>query len=91
MTTQANQTDNNSISRKRKQEQQHHENTNTDTDNTNTNTDSTMKPKFFGVGDAIPSTLTLDLGFPPTKVNVLEHTKGKKVILMGLPGAYTPT
>jgi len=45
----------------------------------------------FGVGDAIPSTLTLDLGFPPTKVNVLEHTKGKKVILMGLPGAYTPT
>jgi len=46
---------------------------------------------LFGVGDAIPSTLTLDLGFPPTKVNVLEHTKGKKVILMGLPGAYTPT
>jgi len=51
----------------------------------------TMDNYLFGVGDAIPSTLTLDLGFPPTKVNVLEHTKGKKVILMGLPGAYTPT
>jgi len=42
-------------------------------------------------GDAIPAHLTLDLGFPPTKVKVLEHTKGKKVILMGLPGAFTPT
>jgi len=46
---------------------------------------------YVGVSDVIPSHLTLDLGFPPTRVNVLDHTKGKKVILMGLPGAYTPT
>jgi len=45
----------------------------------------------FGVGDAIPSDLAFDLHFPPTKVNISEYTKGKKVIIMGLPGAFTPT
>jgi peroxiredoxin len=25
------------------------------------------------------------------KMKVLEHTKGKKVIIVGLPGAFTPT
>jgi len=33
----------------------------------------------------------LDLGFPPSKVDVAAHVAGKKVILMGLPGAFTPT
>ena len=42
------------------------------------------------VGDTLPS-VTLDLGFPPEKVNLLERAKGKNVILMGLPGAFTPT
>ena len=42
------------------------------------------------VGDTLPS-VTLDLGFPPEKVNLLERAKGKNVIVMGLPGAFTPT
>jgi hypothetical protein len=46
--------------------------------------------KQIKVGDSVPS-VELDLGFPPSKVNVLEYSQGKTVILMGLPGAYTPT
>jgi peroxiredoxin len=33
----------------------------------------------------------LDLGFPPERVNLSERTAGKKTILLGLPGAFTPT
>ena len=33
----------------------------------------------------------LDLGFPPEKVNLAQRVAGKKVILVGLPGAFTPT
>jgi len=42
------------------------------------------------VGDTLPS-VTVDYGFPPEKINVLERAKGKNIILMGLPGAFTPT
>lgn len=35
--------------------------------------------------------LELFSDFEPEKINVLEYTKGKKVILIGLPGAFTPT
>ena len=44
----------------------------------------------IAVGDKVPS-IELDFGFPPKKVNVAEYAAGKKVIIMGLPGAFTPT
>lgn len=42
------------------------------------------------VGDAIPA-VSLDKGFPPEKVAMAEFCKGKKIVLVGLPGAFTPT
>eukprot|EP00440_Ansanella_granifera_P063105 gb/GFBE01068430.1/.p1 GENE.gb/GFBE01068430.1/~~gb/GFBE01068430.1/.p1 ORF type:complete len:134 (+),score=35.23 gb/GFBE01068430.1/:1-402(+) len=42
------------------------------------------------VGDAIPN-VGLDEGFPPEKVMLADYCKGKKVVLVGLPGAFTPT
>jgi len=42
------------------------------------------------VGDMIPD-VSLDSGFPPDKVSLREFTKGKRVVLVGLPGAFTPT
>lgn len=44
----------------------------------------------LAVGDKVPSA-DLDFGFPPMKVNVADRIKGKKVLLVGLPGAFTPT
>lgn len=43
------------------------------------------------VGTKVPSDVDLDLGFPPTKITLSERIAGKKVILVGLPGAFTPT
>jgi 2-Cys peroxiredoxin 5 len=41
-------------------------------------------------GDKVPS-ITIDQGFNPIgKVNMQERTKGRNVIIMGLPGAFTP-
>lgn len=42
------------------------------------------------VGDTVPD-VSFDEGFPPTKVSMKELTDGKKIVLMGLPGAFTPT
>jgi len=42
------------------------------------------------VGDKIPAA-NLDKGFPPTPVPIQEFCKGKKIVLVGLPGAFTPT
>jgi len=41
-------------------------------------------------GDMIPD-VSLHKGFPPEKVPLQEFCKGKKVVLVGLPGAFTPT
>jgi peroxiredoxin len=35
--------------------------------------------------------LELFVDFDTNKMKVLDYTKGKKVILVGLPGAFTPT
>jgi peroxiredoxin len=50
------------------------------------------------IGDRIPdATLTESTEFgdacplAPAKVSVAEATKGKRIVLFGLPGAYTPT
>lgn len=44
----------------------------------------------IGVGDKLPD-VGLDLGFPPEKVMMGDYCKGKKVVFVGLPGAFTPT
>jgi hypothetical protein len=44
----------------------------------------------LAVGTAFPS-VEIDYGFPPERVNLAERVKGKRVILVGLPGAFTPT
>lgn len=43
------------------------------------------------VGDKIPSHLELHSGFPPNIVNLSKYISGRSVILLGLPGAFTPT
>lgn len=44
----------------------------------------------ISVGDKIPS-VELDFGFPPEKVNIADRVAGKNVLLISLPGAFTPT
>jgi len=48
------------------------------------------KPPKVKVDDPIPA-VELDKGFPPEKVALKDFCKGKKVVLVGLPGAFTPT
>lgn len=41
------------------------------------------------VGDTFPN-VDVDFGFPPMKVNMKDRLAGKKTIVVGLPGAFTP-
>ena len=43
------------------------------------------------VGEKVPSGLTLHHGFPPERIDLDERLAGKNVLLVGLPGAFTPT
>lgn len=47
-------------------------------------------PAAIRVGDKIPY-VDLDWGFPPQKVNVVQYCAGRSVVIVGLPGAFTPT
>ena len=51
--------------------------------------DSTRCTSPVSVGDKLPE-VALDYGFPPTKVQLSQRLAGKKAILLGLPGAFTP-
>ena len=44
----------------------------------------------IAAGDSIPS-VCLHEDFPPTFVNLATFAKGKKLVIVGLPGAFTPT
>ena len=45
----------------------------------------------FAAPSKIPSVEVMQ-GFPdPKKINVAEYCSGKNVIIVGLPGAFTPT
>jgi len=44
----------------------------------------------IAVGDSAPS-VDLHSGFPPDMVNFADYAKGKSLVLVGLPGAFTPT
>lgn len=43
------------------------------------------------VGDKIPTDVDLHFGFPPESINLSQRIQNKKVIMVGLPGAFTPT
>ena len=43
------------------------------------------------IGERIGADIEVHSGFPPEKVNVAEYIADRKVALLGLPGAFTPT
>eukprot|EP00930_Biecheleria_cincta_P020228 TRINITY_DN1525_c0_g1_i2.p2 TRINITY_DN1525_c0_g1~~TRINITY_DN1525_c0_g1_i2.p2 ORF type:complete len:146 (+),score=31.54 TRINITY_DN1525_c0_g1_i2:55-492(+) len=48
-----------------------------------------MQATAVKVGDTIPN-IGLDDGFPPEKIMLGDYCKDKTVVLVGLPGAFTP-
>ena len=52
---------------------------------------STVASAFtIKAGDKVPAT-DLHFGFPPTFVSTGEYLADRNVIVVGLPGAFTPT
>jgi len=51
---------------------------------------SSFLRSFASVGDSLPS-VELHQGFPPKKYNLADFAKDKSILLVGLPGAFTPT
>ena len=51
---------------------------------------SPLLRNFSCVGAAVPA-VQMHLGFPPVKVDLAKRCAGKKVVLVGLPAAFTPT
>jgi peroxiredoxin len=49
-----------------------------------------LTAKAFKVGSKLPSA-KMHQGFPPEMVDLATKCKGKKLVLVGLPGAFTPT
>lgn len=49
-------------------------------------------PDCIKVGDALPTDkMWTAFGDPEAKVDLLEYTKSKSIVIVGLPGAFTPT
>jgi len=48
-----------------------------------------MQATAVKVGDTIPN-VGLDDGFPPEQIMLGDYCKDKTVVLVGLPGAFTP-
>lgn len=51
---------------------------------------SSFLRSFASVGDSLPS-VELHQGFPPKQYNLADFAKDKSILLVGLPGAFTPT
>lgn len=51
---------------------------------------SAVKKNSVSEGAKFPA-VQVDFGFPPEKVNMAERLKDKKVLVVGMPGAFTPT
>jgi len=49
-----------------------------------------LRTSPIAVGDEIDD-VTIHEGFPPNSVSMKSRLAGKKVVLVGLPGAFTPT
>jgi len=50
---------------------------------------ATTTRNFAAVGDQLPS-VELQIGWPPVKHNLAEFAKDKSILVVGLPGAFTP-